>query len=74
MRLSDEVTAGQLLWEPDAQRRDRTHLVAYLRWLERERGLRFAGYDALWRWSVSDLEAFWQSIWDFFRVRSSSPA
>jgi acetoacetyl-CoA synthetase len=73
MRLDDEVTEGQLLWEPDAQRRDRTHLVAYLRWLERERGLRFADYDALWRWSVSDLEAFWQSIWDFFDVRSSSP-
>jgi acetoacetyl-CoA synthetase len=56
------VTEGQLLWEPDAKWREGTHLVAYLRWLERERGLRFAGYDALWRWSVSDLEAFWQSV------------
>ncbi len=45
----------------------------YLAWLEAERGLRFAGYDDLYTWSVTDLEAFWQSIWDFFGVRAHSP-
>ena len=25
-------------------------------------------YDALWRWSVDDLEAFWAAIWEFFEV------
>ncbi|MBK7548406.1 MAG: acetoacetate--CoA ligase, partial [Rhodoferax sp.] len=30
-------------------------------------------YDALWRWSVTDLEAFWQSIWDYFEVYSPTP-
>ena len=45
----------------------------YLGWLERERGLSFAGYDELWRWSVSDLEGFWSSVWEFFEVRSHAP-
>ncbi|WP_284616445.1 acetoacetate--CoA ligase [Aquabacterium humicola] len=36
----------------------------YQHWLEAERGLRFESYDALWRWSVTESEAFWQSIWD----------
>jgi acetoacetyl-CoA synthetase len=45
----------------------------YLRWLADERGLRFEGYEDLYAWSVSDLEAFWQSVWDFFEVRSHSP-
>ena len=40
------------------------------RWLERERGLRFDDYAALQRWSVDDLGAFWQSVWDHFDVRS----
>ena len=48
-------------------------LTAYTRWLERERGLAFSGYAALWEWSTSDLEAFWQSIWDFFAVEASRP-
>ena len=45
----------------------------YLAWLERERGLSFASYDELWRWSVSDLEGFWSSVWEFFEVRSHTP-
>ena len=32
-------------------------MTDYLAWLERERGLRFDDYAALWRWSVDDLEA-----------------
>src|SRR5687767_7329408 len=42
-----------------------------MEWLARERGLSFGSYKDLWRWSVTDLDAFWSSIWDFFRVRSS---
>jgi acetoacetyl-CoA synthetase len=41
---------------------------AYLGWLERDRGLRFDGYDDLWRWSVDTPGLFWRSIWDFFEV------
>jgi acetoacetyl-CoA synthetase len=42
----------------------------YQDWLARERGLRFANYDALWQWSVTDLNGFWQSVWDYFKVQS----
>ncbi|MFN8169786.1 MAG: crotonase/enoyl-CoA hydratase family protein [Candidatus Nanopelagicales bacterium] len=42
-------------------------------WLESERGLSFEGYDDLYAWSVDDLDAFWQSIWDYFGVRAHSP-
>ena len=42
-----------------------------MRWLEAERGLAFEGYPELWAWSVSDLEAFWSSIWDYFEVQGS---
>jgi acetoacetyl-CoA synthetase len=45
----------------------------YQDWLARERGLRFDSYDALWRWSVTDLNGFWQSIWDYFQIQSPTP-
>ena len=48
-------------------------LRLYQDWLRAERGLAFADYDALWRWSVTDLDAFWQSVWDFFDLRSPTP-
>jgi acetoacetyl-CoA synthetase len=45
----------------------------YQDWLGAQRGLSFESYDALWRWSTTDLSAFWQSIWDYFELRSPSP-
>jgi acetoacetyl-CoA synthetase len=59
---------GALLWEPPEALRERATMTRYMRWLEAERGLAFEDYGALWRWSTDDLEAFWGSIWDFFRV------
>jgi acetoacetyl-CoA synthetase len=41
--------------------------------LKKERGLDFDGYDALWHWSVTELEEFWESIWAHFRVQASTP-
>ena len=45
----------------------------YQDWLQAQRGLSFESYDLLWRWSTADLNAFWQSIWDYFELRSPSP-
>ncbi len=50
----------------------------YLHFLESTRGLRFdastpEGYDALWRWSTTELPAFWASLWDFFEITSPTP-
>jgi acetoacetyl-CoA synthetase len=61
------------LWTPPADVRETTEIGRYLAWLEQERGLAFADYDELWRWSVDDLPAFWSSIWEFFEVKSYAP-
>jgi acetoacetyl-CoA synthetase len=45
----------------------------YQDWLQSTHQLHFADYPALWRWSVTDLDAFWQSIWDYFDMQSPTP-
>jgi acetoacetyl-CoA synthetase len=64
------AAAPEKLWEPPAELVERARMTEYMRWLEADRGLRFDGYQQLWRWSVEDLEAFWDSIWDFFGVQA----
>jgi len=45
----------------------------YQDWLRDQRGLQFDSYDALWRWSTTELDAFWQSVWDYFKLESPTP-
>jgi len=44
-----------------------------MQWLKEHRGLQLESYDALWQWSVTDLESFWRSIWDYFGFTSPTP-
>ena len=65
------TSEGDLLWMPSDQRREKSHITAFTRWLERERNLSFESYAALWRWSVDDIESFWDAIWHYFKVQAS---
>ena len=43
---------------------------AYVQWLAAEQGLHFDDYHSLWQWSVTEPEAFWESIWTYFDLIS----
>ncbi len=62
-----------VLWQPTPERAKATTLAAYIRWLAQHRDLTFDDYNALWNWSVSDLDGFWSSIWQFFDIKASAP-
>ena len=62
-----------VVWQPTPAHGDRSRVGEFLRWLQRERGLSFVGYDDLWRWSVDALEDFWDAVWHFFGVSTSAP-
>jgi acetoacetyl-CoA synthetase len=64
------VKEGAFLWTPSAALAGNSHIARYMAWLTDERGLEFGDYDALWRWSVDDISAFWASVWDYFDVQS----
>src|SRR5262249_28263199 len=61
------------LWSPSPERIARSRLRHYMDWLAAERGLHFADYNVLWQWSVSDLEAFWGTVWDYFAIKAHKP-
>ncbi|AFR08211.1 acetoacetate-CoA ligase [Nocardiopsis alba ATCC BAA-2165] len=74
----------RVLWEPDEERIESSNVVAFARWAAREKGVEAFGsggstavrdfdYDALWRWSVTDIDGFWASIWEFYGVRADTP-
>ncbi len=68
--MTEPVREGDLMWTPSAEQVAGTNVTAFQAWLA-ARGRRFDSYDALWHWSVRDLEGFWQAIWDYGGVESS---
>ncbi len=44
------VAEGALQWTPTSDFIEQARLTDFIRWLERERSLRFGDYEALWRW------------------------
>lgn len=61
------------LWAPSAARTRESAFARYLDWLQSTRGLCFDGYPAAWRWSTTELESFWASLWDFFEIDAAQP-
>src|SRR5829696_711484 len=64
---------GQVLWTPPADARTTTQLGRYLDFVRDTRGHDFPGYDGLFAWSVTDLDGFWGSLWDFFEIKARTP-
>jgi acetoacetyl-CoA synthetase len=63
--VPEHVRAGDLLWVPGAERVANSAITRFMAWLKDTRGLEFDGYPHLWQWSVTDIDAFWQALWDY---------
>ena len=61
------------MWTPSAATRKAAQVSRYMTWLEHEYGLHFRTYPELWRWSVDQLETFWESVWRYFRIHADAP-
>jgi acetoacetyl-CoA synthetase len=72
-RVSSGLVIGDILWTPRPDWRETTEIGRLMNWLRDERGLALESYDELYRWSVSDLEGFWGALWEFFKIRASTP-
>ncbi|MFL6077317.1 MAG: acetoacetate--CoA ligase [Mycobacteriales bacterium] len=59
---------GTLLWEPGPEIAGAAKVARYQRWLADTRGLRLDSYPELWEWSTTEIDAFWDSLWEYFDV------
>jgi acetoacetyl-CoA synthetase len=68
-----ETAEGTRLWEPSEEFKENARISDYMKWLKAEKGLAFEDYNDLWEWSVTDLEGFWASVWEYCGVEASEP-
>ena len=61
------------IWEPTPSFLQNTNLTKYFKWLKINKGLDFSDYEELWQWSVDHLSEFWETMWQYFDIKSHSP-
>ena len=59
------------IWVPSAERVRNAAMTRFLAFVNGRHGTAFTGYDELYRWSVTDIPAFWADIWEFGGVIAS---
>ncbi len=60
---------GELLWKPDEESIRKSTLTKYMEWVKVEHDITADSYGQLWKWSISDVGSFWESLLDYFNVR-----
>ena len=65
------ITEETFLWEPQEDDVRCSNLASYMEWLKSDKGLSFEDYNSLWEWSVTEIEDFWQSIWEYLEIKTS---
>ena len=71
--VSKPNSEGTILWEPGEKVINQANMTRYMQWLAAEKNLTFEDYNNLWQWSVTEIEDFWLSLWEYFDIRSSRP-
>lgn len=56
---------SEIIWRPSERRVRDSKLTAFVHAVERKTGVEMPDYATLYRWSIENLEAFWNEVWDF---------
>ncbi|HVU03382.1 MAG TPA: acetoacetate--CoA ligase [Polyangiaceae bacterium] len=63
------VAEGTRLFTPSPEAAERSRMRKFARWVEERHGLSLPTYVDLHRWSVTELETFWEDVARFFDVK-----
>ncbi len=62
--LQDEI-----LWSPSSERQSHSEMLRFQKYIEEKFCQKFSDYQAFHRWSTSQAQDFWKSLFDFFPVQ-----
>jgi acetoacetyl-CoA synthetase len=55
-------------WTPDPAQVAASRVAAFMHYLRQSCGVELRDFEALWRWSIDQPEAFWRAVWVFSGV------
>ncbi len=64
---------AKLLWTPSPERIAQANMTRFIGFVNERHGLDIKTYDELYEWSIREIPAFWESVWQFVGIRHSAP-
>ncbi len=58
----------QAIFTPSNELIQDSNLYHFMIWLNKNHGLHFEDYDALWQWSIGNIEEFWTTMFEYFEI------
>lgn len=60
------MMASEPSWVPDEEQIESARLTDFMRWVGQTHGVHLNTYRDVWRWSVTDISRFWESVVGYF--------
>src|SRR5699024_5543688 len=67
------MSDSNILWSAKETVKEQSGMNRYQQWLEEHQQKSFDDYHNLWKWSSANPALLWESIWQYFGVKSYSP-
>jgi len=59
---------SKLLWKPSDERVENTNMYRFMHYVNERHAKNFTEYEQLYQWSVSEIPAFWETVWDYGEI------
>jgi acetoacetyl-CoA synthetase len=59
------------LWVPSEERIKQANVTRFISFVNEKHGLEINSYDELYRWSIEDIQDFWEAMWEFGKIKAS---
>lgn len=61
------------LWTPSEERKQNANITHFINTINARHPVNLNSYAELYRWSIENIPDFWGEVWDFAKVRHSTP-
>ena len=63
----------QPIWTPSQKKIEQSQMTRFMNYVNSSRHLSLKNYEDLFTWSIKEIPSFWESVWEFCEVKSSTP-
>ncbi|MBU4464109.1 MAG: acetoacetate--CoA ligase [Proteobacteria bacterium] len=61
----------KLLWKPSEQRIKNSNMYRFMNYINEKYSRNFSEYNPLYQWSIENIPDFWESMWNFAKIKAS---